>query len=121
MKRWLSKNGTRISFKHSVRKNRTTFSEIPLLAEILYRKDQTSCVPVPFQQDFLKTFCKWQTTLFYKCITGINLCIFNVFFLTMFFSLMELTLETYESTSIITGPPRKHKLRIKIRYNISYS
>ena len=108
--------------KHSVRKNRTTFSEIPLLAEILYRKDPTSRVPVPFQQDFLKTFCKWQTTLFYKCITGINLCIFNVFFfLTMFFSLMELTLETYESTSIITGPPRKHKLRIKIRYNISIS
>ena len=39
----------------------------------------------------------------------------------MFFSLMELTLETYESTSIITGPPRKHKLRIKMRYNIPSS
>ena len=39
----------------------------------------------------------------------------------MFFSLMELTLETYESTSIITGPARKHKLRIKMQYNIPSS
>ena len=31
----------------------------------------------------------------------------------MFFSLMELTLEIYESTSIITGPPRKHNSKSK--------
>ena len=41
--------------KHSVRKNRTTFSEIPLLVEIFYWKDPKSRVPIPFQQDFLKT------------------------------------------------------------------
>ena len=104
--------------KHSVRKNRTSFSEIPLLAEIFYRKDPKSRVPFPFQQDFLKS---GKQPLLINALPG-SICVFLMFFfLTMFFSLMELTLETYESTSIITGPPRKHKLRIKIRYNISSS
>ena len=65
--------------KHSVRKNRTTFSEIPLLAEIFYRKDPTSRVPFPFQQDFLKRFVSGKQPLLINALPG-SICVFLMFF-----------------------------------------
>ena len=45
------------SFRYSVRKNRTTFSSVPLLPEISHWIDLKSHVPFTFQPDFPKTFC----------------------------------------------------------------
>ena len=44
---------------HSVRKNRTTFSDVPLLPEIFLWNDQKSHVPFTFQPDFPQNFGKW--------------------------------------------------------------
>ena len=71
-----------MNFVQSIPSGKTglPFQKFRCSRKFFYRKDPTSRVPFPFQQDFLKTFCKWQTTLAYKWITGINLCIFDVFF-----------------------------------------
>ena len=45
--------------EHSVRENRTTFSDVPLFPEIFYSNDPKSRVPFTFQSKFPKTFCKW--------------------------------------------------------------
>ena len=60
-KRWLWRNGTWIPY----RKNRTIFSEIPLLPEIFLWNDPESRAQFTFQPDFPETFCKWWTTLVY--------------------------------------------------------
>ena len=54
--RWRWRNGTLIQFsaEHSVRINRTTFSNVPLLLQIFRWNDRKSRFPYTF-------FCKWQT------------------------------------------------------------
>ena len=54
-KKW----NTNFSLEYSVRKNRTTFSDVPLLREIFRWNDQKSHVPFTFQPGFLQSFCKW--------------------------------------------------------------
>ena len=49
------KNLKKFRWKHSVRKNRTTFSDVPLLPENPRRNDQK----IRYQPDFPETFCKW--------------------------------------------------------------
>ena len=47
------------NFRLSVRKNRTTFSDVPLLTDIFRWDKPKSRVPFTFQTDFSETFCKW--------------------------------------------------------------
>ena len=49
--------------RHSVRKNKTTFSDYSLPPEIFHWNDSTSRVPFTFQPNFRETFCNWLTTL----------------------------------------------------------
>ena len=52
------RNGTWISLlEHSVRKNMSTFSDVPLLPEIYHRNDHKSLVSVTFRPDFPERFC----------------------------------------------------------------
>ena len=55
----LKKWNTNLPLKYSVRKNRTTFSDVPLLPEIFRWKDPKGRVPFTLQPDFPETFCKW--------------------------------------------------------------
>ena len=50
---------TNFRLQYSIRKNRTTFSEIPLLSEIFRWNDSESRIPFIFQLDFPETCCKW--------------------------------------------------------------
>ena len=59
MKMSLKKWNTNFRSEHSVGKNRTTLSDIPLLQEIFRWKDPKSRVPLTFQTDFAETFWKW--------------------------------------------------------------
>ena len=47
------------NFRLSVRKNRTTFSDVPLLTDIFRWDNPKSRVPFTFKMDFSETFCKW--------------------------------------------------------------
>ena len=53
------------SFAAVVRKNRTTFSGVPLLRGIFRWNDPKSRVPFTFQPDFPETFCKLWTNPFF--------------------------------------------------------
>jgi len=53
LKKWKSN----FRLEYSVRKNRTTFSSVPLLPEIFRWIDLKSHVPFTFQPDFPETFC----------------------------------------------------------------
>ena len=58
--RWLwSKWKTNFRLEHSVLKNRTAFSEVPLLLENFYWNDPNGLVPFILQPDFPEIFCKW--------------------------------------------------------------
>ena len=58
--RWLwSKWNTNFRLEHSVLKNRTAFSEVPLLPENFYWNDPNGLVPFILQPDFPEIFCKW--------------------------------------------------------------
>ena len=48
-----------IRLEQSVQKNRTIFSDIPLLLEIFRWNDPKGYVPFTFQTDFPETNCKW--------------------------------------------------------------
>ena len=50
---------TNFRLQYSIRKNRTTFSEIPLLPEIFRWNDPESRIPFVFQLDLPETCCKW--------------------------------------------------------------
>jgi len=50
-------NITYFRLKYSDRKNRTPFSDVPLLPEIFRWNDLKSRVPLTFQPDFPETFC----------------------------------------------------------------
>ena len=54
----LKKWNTNFRLEHSVRKNRTTFSNVPLLSEIFLWNDPKSRVPFTFKPDFPETWCK---------------------------------------------------------------
>ena len=55
----LKKWDSNVRLEYSVRKNKPTFSDAPLLSEIFRWKDPKSCVPFNFQSaDFPETFCK---------------------------------------------------------------
>ena len=47
------------NFRLSVRKNRTTFSDVPLLPDIFRWDNPKSRVPFTFQTDVSETFCKF--------------------------------------------------------------
>ena len=55
----LKKWNTHFRFEYSFRKNRATFSDVPLLQEIFRCNDPKSRVQFTFQPDFQNTFCKW--------------------------------------------------------------
>ena len=55
----LKKWNTNFRLEYSIRKNRTTFSDVPLPPEIFRWEDLKSCVPFTFQPDFPGNFCKW--------------------------------------------------------------
>ena len=61
----LKKWNSNFRFQQSVRKNRTTFSGVPLLREIFRWNDPKSRVPFTFQPDFPETFCKLWTNPFF--------------------------------------------------------
>ena len=46
-------------FGNPARKNRITFTDVPLLLEISRWNDRKSHVPFTFQPDFPESFCKW--------------------------------------------------------------
>ena len=46
-------------WEDSIWKNRTSFSDVPLLPEIFCWNDPKSHIPDIFQPDFPETFCKW--------------------------------------------------------------
>ena len=48
----------------SIRKNRTTFSDVPLLPEIFRWNDPKSRVTYIFQPDFPETFCKMVNSVY---------------------------------------------------------
>ena len=48
----------------SIRKNRTTFSDVPLLPDIFRWNDPKSRVPYIFQPNLPETFCKMVNSLF---------------------------------------------------------
>ena len=54
----LKKWNTNFRLEHSVGKNRTTFSNVPLLSEIFLWNDPKSRVPFTFKPDFPETCCK---------------------------------------------------------------
>ena len=57
---WVStKWNTNFWLENSVRKNRTTFSDVPLLPEVFRWSEPNSRALFPFQPDFPETFCKW--------------------------------------------------------------
>ena len=55
LKEW----NTNCRLEYSIRKNRTTFSDVPLLPEVFRWDDRKSRVPFIFQPDFPENFCKW--------------------------------------------------------------
>ena len=55
----LKKLNTNFCLEYPVRKNRTTFTDVPLLLEIFRWNDQKSHVLFTFQPDFPESFCKW--------------------------------------------------------------
>ena len=61
----LKKWNSNFRFQQSVRKNRTTFSGVPLLREIFRWNDPKSRVPFTFQPDFPETFGKLWTNPFF--------------------------------------------------------
>ena len=58
LKMALNKCNTNFRLEYSVRKNRTNFSDVPLLPEIFRWNDPKCHVPFCFQTDFPETFCK---------------------------------------------------------------
>jgi len=54
----LKKWNMHFRFEYSFRKNRPTFSDVPLLQEIFRCNDPKSRFPFTFQPDFQNTFCK---------------------------------------------------------------
>ena len=58
LKMALNKCNTNFRLEYSVRKNRTTFSDVPLLQEIFRWNDPKCHVPFSFLTDFPETFCK---------------------------------------------------------------
>ena len=54
----LKKWNTNFRLEHSAGKNRTTFSNVPLLSEIFLWNDPKSRVPFTFKPDFPETCCK---------------------------------------------------------------
>ena len=66
----LKKWNSNFRLQQSVRKNRTTFSGVPLLRESFRWNDPKSRVPFSFQPDFPETFCKLRTTLFFMQINA---------------------------------------------------
>ena len=55
----LRKWNTNFRLEYFVRKNRTTFSDDPLLPEIFRWEDPKSRVPFTFEPDFPENSCKW--------------------------------------------------------------
>ena len=55
----LRKWNTNFRLEYFVRKNRTTFSDVPLLPEIFRWEDPKSRVPLTFEPDFPENSCKW--------------------------------------------------------------
>ena len=55
LKEW----NTNCRLEYSIRKNRTTFSDVPLLPEVFRWDDPKSRVPFIFQTGFPENFCKW--------------------------------------------------------------
>ena len=55
LKKWI----TNFRLEYSIRKNRTTFSDVPLLPEIFRWEDTKPRAQVTFQLDFPEKFCKW--------------------------------------------------------------
>ena len=55
----LNKWYTNFRLEHSVRKNRTAFSDVPLLPEIFHWNHPKSRVPFTFQAEFPESCCKW--------------------------------------------------------------
>ena len=55
----LKKWNTNFPLEYSIRKNRTTFSDVPLLLEIFRWEDPNSRLPFTFQPDFQDNSCKW--------------------------------------------------------------
>ena len=53
LKKWT----TNFRLEHSVRKNKTSFADVPLLPEIFRWNDPKIRVPFTFQPDFSETFC----------------------------------------------------------------
>lgn len=54
--------GRNFHLEHSIRYNRTTFSDFSLLKEIFHWDDPKSRVLFTFQPNFPKAFCTWYTT-----------------------------------------------------------
>ena len=54
----LKKWNTNFRLEYSVQKDRTTFSDVPLLQEIFRWNDPKCHVPFSFLTDFPETFCK---------------------------------------------------------------
>ena len=76
----LKKWNSNFRFQQSVRKNRTTFSGVPLLREIFRWNDPKSRVPFTFQPDFPETFCKlWTNPFFHANQCEKNMHIENCF------------------------------------------
>ena len=50
---------TNFRLEYLIRKNRTTFSDVPLLPEIFRWNYQKSRVPFTFQPNVPETFCQW--------------------------------------------------------------
>ena len=57
--RALKKWNTNFRLEYSIRRNRTTFSGVPMLPEIFRWEDPNSRVPYTFQLDLPEIFCKW--------------------------------------------------------------
>ena len=55
----LRKWNTNFRYAYFIRKNRTTFSDVPLLPEIFRWEDPKSRVPFTFEPDFPENSCKW--------------------------------------------------------------
>ena len=56
----LKKWNTNFCLQHSVRKNRTTFSDVPLPPEVFpLERPKPGRVSFTYQQDFPESFCKW--------------------------------------------------------------
>ena len=55
----LKKWNTNFRLEYSIRKKRTTFSDVPLLLEIFCWEDPKSPVSFTFQPEFPENFCKW--------------------------------------------------------------